>query len=402
MPSVLEGPMHPQGEVTPPISPPAGPRKAAALAILVFVVLAVAGVATVISRVRDEKVLAKDTETSAVPIVSVIHATAEKPEQELMLPGTLQAYVESPLYARTSGYLEKWYKDIGSKVKKGELLATIAAPEVDQELMQARAAQQQQQSALQLAKSSAARWQDLRKSDSVSQQETDERTSAFQSAQANLAAAEANVRRLQQLEAFKNVYAPFAGVITKRNVDPGALINAGAGGRELFDVAQLDPLRVYVNVPQAYAPDIKVGTPAFATLEELPAQKFMGKVARTAEAIDPSSRTLLTEVDIPNKDGRLLPGSFGQVHFALKSEVARFVVPVNAMLFRAQGPQIAVVGSDGKAHLRSITIGRDYGASLEVLTGVDANDRIIINPADSLEEGQTVNVAPSTKEDGGQ
>lgn len=395
--------MSSQVEITPATSgPPSSPapRKALAFAVVFLLVLALAGAATVIARLHEEKVLAKDTDAAAIPIVSVIHATAEKPDQELMLPGTLQAYVESPIYARTSGYLEKWYKDIGSRVNKGDLLADIATPEVDQELMQARAAVRQQQSALGIAQISASRWQELRKSDSVSQQETDQRTSDLQTAQANLAAAEANLKRLEEMESFKHVYAPFSGVITKRNVDPGALINAGATGREMFDIAQMDPLRVYVNVPQSYGPEIKVGSAAFATLEELPGQKFAGKIARTADAIDPNSRTLLTEVDIPNKDGHLLPGSFGQVHFAVKSEVRRFVIPVNAMLFRAQGPQVAVVGDDGKAHLRSIAIGQDYGASLEVLTGVDAGDRIINNPPDSLEEGQPVNVAASTTEGG--
>lgn len=395
--------MSSQVEITPATSgPPSSPapRKALAFAVVFLLVLALAGAATVIARLHEEKVLAKDTDAAAIPIVSVIHATAEKPDQELMLPGTLQAYVESPIYARTSGYLEKWYKDIGSRVHKGDLLADIATPEVDQELMQARAAVRQQQSALGIAQISASRWQELRKSDSVSQQETDQRTSDLQTAQANLAAAEANLKRLEEMESFKHVYAPFSGVITKRNVDPGALINAGATGREMFDIAQMDPLRVYVNVPQSYGPEIKIGSAAFATLEELPGQKFAGKIARTADAIDPNSRTLLTEVDIPNKDGHLLPGSFGQVHFAVKSEVRRFVIPVNAMLFRAQGPQVAVVGDDGKAHLRSIAIGQDYGASLEVLTGVDAGDRIINNPPDSLEEGQPVNVAASTTEGG--
>lgn len=399
MPPVIDNHMDCKVD-TPITATPGSPRKAAVVAVIVLVVLALAGAATVISRLHTEKVLAKDTDVAAVPVVSVIRPTAENPEQDLMLPGTLQAYVESPIYARTSGYLEKWYRDIGSKVKKGELLADIATPEVDQELMQARAARQQQQTALQLAQSSASRWQDLRKSDSVSQQETDERTSAFQQAQANVAASDANVRRLEQLESFKHVYAPFSGVITKRNVDPGALINAGAAGREMFDVAQVDPLRVYVNVPQAYAPDIKVGAAAYITLEELAGQKFVGKIARTADAIDPTTRTLLTEVDIPNKDGRLLPGSFGQVHFAISAVVRKMVIPVNAMLFRSEGPRVAVVGDDGKAHLRAITIGRDYGATLEILTGIDANDRIINNPPDSIEEGQQVNVASSPKEDG--
>jgi RND family efflux transporter MFP subunit len=203
------------------------------------------------------------------------------------------------------------------------------------------------------------------------------------------------VRRLEQLEGFKDVYAPFNGVLTKRNVDPGALINAGAGaaGRELFDIARVDPLRVYTSVPQAYAPYIKVGAKTFVTLQEFPGQKFLATVARTAESIDPATRTLLTEVDVPNKDGRLLPGSFGEVHFAVGSGVNKVTIPVNTMLFRAEGAQVAVVGPDGKVHLRPINIGRDYGTTLEVLDGILPSDKVVVNPPDSLEDGQQVNVA---------
>ena len=201
------------------------------------------------------------------------------------------------------------------------------------------------------------------------------------------------------MESFKNVEAPFSGVLTRRNVDPGALINSGAQttGKELFDLARVDPLRVYVSVPQAYAPSMKVGVKAAVTLQEFPGQKFTGIVVRTADAIDPATRTLNTEVDVPNKDGKLLPGSFGQVHFAVGSPVQRITIPVNAMLFRAEGPQVGVVGNDNKVQLRSITIGQDYGATLEILGGLDVNDRIIINPSDSLESGQQVRVAQSNQ-----
>jgi len=233
----------------------------------------------------------------------------------------------------------------------------------------------------------------LRKSDSVSAQEADQQTSGYKQAQANLAAADANVKRLEELEGFKDVYAPFTGVLTRRNVDPGALINAGAGGKELFDLARVDPLRVYTSVPQAYAPSIKVGGKAVITLQEFPGQKFLGRIARTAESIDPSTRTLLTEVDVPNKDGKLLPGSFGEVHFDVGSNVNKVTVPVNAMLFREEGPRVAVVGPGGKVQLRAINIGRDYGTTLEVLGGVSTSDLVVINPADSLEDGQQVNVA---------
>jgi len=291
------------------------------------------------------------------------------------------------------------FENLSFQVAKGELLAKIDAPEVDQELNQMRAARQQTLAQMELAKISADRWENLRKSDSVSAQEADQQASGYKQAQANLAAADANVRRLEQLEGFKDVYAPFSGVLTRRNVDPGALINAGAGvaGRELFDIARVDPLRVFTSVPQAYAPSIRVGSQTVVTLQEFPGQKFVGKVARTAEAIDPATRTLLTEVDVPNKDGRLLPGSFGEVHFAVGTNVNKVTVPVNAMLFRAEGPQVAVVGPDNKVQLRRISIGRDYGTTLEILGGVSATDRIVINPADSLEDGQPVNAVQPTQ-----
>jgi RND family efflux transporter MFP subunit len=390
---------HTPPQVTPPPELPAAPpRKAVIIVVLVVVVLALSGAASMFSRMRAGHALAKETEIDSVPTVVVVHPTSEKPDEELVLPGSLQAYEESPIYARTSGYLLRWYKDIGSHVNNGELLAEIDTPEVDQELSQARAARQQISAQLDLAKISAERWQNLRKTDSVSQQEADTQSSGYQQAQANLAAADANVRRLQQLESFKHVYAPFSGVLVKRNVDPGALINAGSGGVELFILAKVDPLRVFTNVPQAYSPAIKNGMPAYVTLAEIPGQKFSGTVARTAEAIDPATRTLLTEVDVPNRDGRLLRGSFGEVHFSPEINTAKVTVPVNAMLFRQEGARVAVVGQDNKVQLRRITIGRDYGVSLEVLEGVSPEDLIIINPADSLENGQTVNVASDSQE----
>jgi multidrug efflux system membrane fusion protein len=381
-------------QVTPPPElPPAPPRKALITVALVIVVLALSGALSMVSRFRDAQALAKETDEDSVATVVVVHPVAEKPDEELVLPASLQAYEESPIYARTSGYLLRWYKDIGSRVAKGDLLADIDTPEIDQELSQARATRQQIAAQLELAKISSDRWQNLRKTDSVSQQETDTQTNAYQQALANLAAADASVRRLEQLESFKHVYAPFAGVLIKRNVDPGALINAGSAGVELFILARVDPLRVFVNVPQAYSPAIKDRMPAYITLPEISGQKFRGTVTRTAQAIDPATRTLLTEVDVPNKDGRLLRGSFGEVHFAPKINAEKVTVPVNAMLFRQEGPRLAIVGADNKVQLRPITIGRDYGATLEVLGGVSLEDRIIINPADSLEDGQKVNVA---------
>jgi membrane fusion protein, multidrug efflux system len=396
---------HVAAEITPPPKlAPAPPRRALLFIGVVVLVLVVAGVAAMLMRIHDSHVLADETEQNAVPTVAVVHPTAEKPDEELVLPGTLQAYIESPIYARTNGYLVRWYKDIGSHIKQGELLADIDTPEVDQELLQARAARQQVVAAMDLAKINADRYQSLRKTDSVSQQEADTQSSGYQQAVANLAAADANVRRLEELEGFKHVYAPFDGVLTRRNVDPGALINSGnagaSGPKELFDIARTDPLRVYISVPQAYAPAIKTGMDAVVTLQEFPGQKFLGTVVRTADSIDTVTRTLLTEVDVPNKDGKLLPGSFGEVHFKPNIDVNKVTVPVNAMLFRREGPQVAVVGSDGKVQLRRITIGRDYGTTLEVVGGVNVDDQVIVNPSDSIEDGQQVNVAPQSQ--GGQ
>jgi RND family efflux transporter MFP subunit len=368
--------------------------RSARLAMLVVLVLLIAGAFALVRRLTERHALAKETETLAVPTVSVMKPGLEPATDELVLPAQLQPYVESAIYARTNGYLLRWTKDIGSHVNKGDLLAEIDTPEIDQELSQAKASRQQIEAQLQLAKSTADRWTNLRKTDSVSQQEADQQVSAYAQAQANLAAANANVRRLEQLESFKRVYAPFSGVITRRNTDVGALISAGSNtqGKELFDVAQFDPLRVYVNVPQINSPSIRRGMPAYIDLREFPGQKFTGKIVRTADAIDPGTRTLLTEVDVPNKDGRLLPGSYAQVHFAVPVQTSRISVPVNALLFRSEGPRVAVVGNDSKIHLKPVTIGRDFGTKVEILDGLQATDQIVVNPADSLEEGQQVNI----------
>jgi len=350
-------------------------------------------------RLGERRALGKETESLAVPNVIVIQPKAAPPQDEIVLPSSLEAFTESPIYARTNGYLAHWYKDIGSKVQKGTLLADIETPEIDQELMQARAARDQAEAQLRLAKTSADRWETLRKMDAVAQQETDERSSGYTQGQAALASASANVRRLEQLESFKHVYAPFAGTITKRNTDIGALINAGNSGmnQELFVVALVNPIRVYVDVPEIYAPSVRRGVNASIELPSLPGQRFTGSVARTADAIDPGTRTLRTEIDVPNSDGKLLPGSYAQVHFGVHVATTRLSVPVNALLFRSEGPRAAVVGSDGKVHLKPVVIGRDYGTDVEILGGLKTSESIVLNPSDSLEEGQPVH---ATKESG--
>ncbi|HEV7552083.1 MAG TPA: efflux RND transporter periplasmic adaptor subunit [Candidatus Angelobacter sp.] len=368
--------------------------KSGRFALIVLMILLIAGGLAVLRRFTERGALAKETERLAIPTVGVIKPNIEPAADQLVLPAQLQAYVDSAIFARTNGYLLRWHRDIGSHVKKGELLAEIDTPEVDQELLQAQAARQQAAAQMQLAKSTADRWVNLRKTDSVSQQEADQQTSAYTQAQANLAASDANVHRLQQLESFKRVEAPISGVVTRRNTDVGALITAGSAGqgRELFDVAQVDPLRVFVSVPQTNAPSIRAGLSAYIEMREYPGQKFNGKVVRTADAIDPATRTLLTEIDVPNPDGRLLPGSYAEVHFAVPVTVTRISIPVNTLLFRAEGPRAAVVGSDHKVHLKAISIGRDFGTKVEILGGIDPNDQIVVNPADSLEEGQEVNI----------
>ena len=269
--------------------------------------------------------------------------------------------------------------------------------------MQARAAQDQANAQLKLAQTTALRYQTLEQADAVSKQETDERTSASTQGQANLASASANVKRLGQLEGFKHIYAPFSGVITKRNVDIGALINAGNSGSngELFDMAQLDPIRVYVDVPEIYAPSIRVGVPATIELSSLAGEHFKGNVARTADSIDLATRTMRTEIDVPNPKGVLLPGAYAQVHFDVNITTPRLTIPVNALLFRAEGTRAAVVGGDGKVHLKPVVIGRDYGTTLEILGGLDEKDSIILNPSDSLEEGQQVQVQTQGGNEGG-
>ena len=372
---------------------PAGSRLFLMLGIALVVLLA-AGALTVITRRTESQALAEETAAAAIPTVSVIQATSEGTNEELVLPSTLQAAVESPIYARTSGYLHSWTHDIGSHVTQGELLALIDTPEIDQELAQAKATRQQISANLDLAKSTADRWEDLRKADAVSQQELDEKKSAYVQLQANLAAADANVQRLDQLESFKRIYAPFAGVITRRNVDVGTLINAGNGGaqQELFHLSQTDPIRVFVQVPEASAPAIHKGLAATLELTQFPGKAFAGEVVRTSGSIDPTTRTLMTEVDVPNRDGRLLPGGYAQVHLKVAGAGARLQVPINTLLFRAEGVRVAVVDNSERIRLRPITIGRDYGTSVEVIGGLSASDWIVINPADSLDEGQVVHV----------
>jgi RND family efflux transporter MFP subunit len=378
------------------MEPESKPRRSSIFALFVFIVVAlvIVGAFTLIQRRTQYRALAKETETLAKPTVTVIHATAEKGQEDLVLPGTMQAYVESPIYARTSGYVKKWYHDIGTRVRAGEPLADIDTPEVDQQLSQARADLATAQANANLSHITANRYQELIKTDGVSKQEVDNAVGDLAAKDATVNSAEANVRRLQELEGFKHVTAPFKGIITRRQTDIGQLVNAGNGGatQELFYLSQTDPLRVYVNVPESYAPSIRAGLSAYLELTQYAGRKFEGKVVRNAESIDVASRTLRVEVDVPNHAGELLPGGYAQVHLAVQVGGERVQVPVNALLFRAEGLRAIVVDENHTLHLRPLTIGRDYGTTLEVLQGITASDWIVLNPADSLDDGQAVNV----------
>jgi RND family efflux transporter MFP subunit len=355
-------------------------------------ILVVLGALTMLQRRSEYRTLAEETETLAIQTVGVIHPSPETSQEDLVLPGTMQAFVEAPIYARTNGYLKKWYHDIGSRVQKGELLADIDTPEVDQQLSQARADLSTAQANAHLSEITSSRYTELLKTDGVSKQEVDNAAGDLAAKHAIVQSAEANVRRLEEMKSFQHIYAPFSGVITRRNVDIGMLINAGNGGttQQLFFLAQTSPLRVYVRVPEIYANNTRAGLGAHLELTQYPGQKFEGKVVRTAEAIDAATRTLNTEVDVPNRDGALLPGGYAQVHLEVKVTGTRLQVPVNALLFRSEGLRAVVVDANHKIHLRQITVGRDYGTTLEVLQGLDQNDWIVLNPADSLEEGQEV------------
>jgi len=368
-------------------------RRAGLLTIAVVVGLGLLAGRTVFSRISNAKTLEAQVAERNKQYVRVTQPSSTPEAQTVVLPGTLQGYVQAPIAARSSGYLKKWYRDIGSRVKQGELLAEIETPEIDQQLSQAVAARQQAASSLALAASTRERWEALRKREAVSQQELDEKRSADAQAKANLAAADANVERLRQLEGFKRVVAPFAGVITRRNVDVGDLIDAGGGaGRTLFVMTQTDPLRVYVNVPQSYAHLVKAGQQVSVTQQELRGQNFKGEIVRTAGAIDIQTRTMQVEVMLANKEGKLMPGAYVQVSLPLQGTGA-LTVPTNVLLFRGEGPRVAVVGADGKVQLRAVKLGRNFGEVIELLDGAGANDRLVLNPPDSLKDGDMVVIA---------
>jgi RND family efflux transporter MFP subunit len=366
-------------------------RRTKIAGLVVLLLLAAGAGRTVFSRLANARVLEATSAEQSRQYVQTVLAKRAGDGRTLALPGTLQGFVQAPIAARASGYVRRWTKDIGAKVAKGELLAEIETPEIDQQLSQAVAARAQAASNLALARSTAERWEGLRKKDVVSQQDLDEKRSAVAQNQANLAAADANMQRLRQLEDFKRVVAPFAGVITRRNVDVGDLIDSS---RLLFTLSQTDPLRVYISVPQAYAQLVKAGQEVVVTQAELRGQRFTGQVARTSASIDAATRTMQVEVSLPNRDGRLLPGAYVQVALPLLASQS-LVAPSNTLLIRGDGTMVAVVDGEGRVTLRRVLVGRNFGTEFEVLDGISDSDRLILNPPDWLADGQTVVLTPA-------
>ncbi len=377
-----------------PDQAPIAPHKAVTVVVILALVLAVLAVTGYLSRKHDAKVLAANTAEFAAPTVEVEQAERAAPVDNFVLPGNVTAYTDSPIYARTDGYLTHWYYDIGAHVRKGALLAEIATPELDQQLAQAEADLATAQTNQKNAQVQAERYKGLVTSDAVSKFDTDTYVTQAAAAQTAVRSAQANVQRLKELQSFEKVYAPFDGVVTARNVDTGQLISQGANV-ELFHLQALGTLRVYTNVPQLYTTVIKRGTKIPLTFPEYPGKTFEGTLVRTADAIDPASRTLLVEVDVDNRAGKLMPGSLAQVHFKTPQIAPTFIVPTAALIFRRAGLQIGTVvdSKDGTvAHLVSITIGQDDGATARVVTGLTANDQVIQDPPDSIIEGEKVTV----------
>jgi len=350
------------------------------------------------SRVRAARTVRAETAQAAITSVSVISPKQSAPAQEIILPGNVQPFSSSPIYARTNGYLRKWYVDIGARVKQGQLLAVIDAPEVDQQVAQSISNLNTAKANLALAEITKNRYQGLLKSKAVSQQDVDNAVGTYNANMSIVEADQANVKQLQALQSFEKIYAPFDGVVTARNTDIGDLVNAGSAGgvkTDLFHIAQPGTLRVYVNVPEEYSQGIKDGMTADITLAEFPGRKFQGKLVRTADAINVTTRTLLIEIDVENPTGTLLTGSYAEVHLAIPTQGSVFVIPVNTLIFRTEGLRVGIV-KDGKVVLATVTPGHDFGNTIEIVAGLKANDQVIVNPPDSIVSGQEVQIVQAT------
>jgi RND family efflux transporter MFP subunit len=357
-----------------------------------LLLVAIGLVAGILPRLHARHQLAEEMRDLAVWTVNVVSPTHDKPTSLLTLPAEIKPLMEAPIFARANGYLKKYYVDIGSKVAAGDLLAEIDMPELDQEIQSAAAEVKRAEAALELSRTTAARWTELRKTDSVSEQESAEKTADLALKSATADAARANLRRLEQLKDFARITAPFAGVVTARNVDVGDLVSA-ASPRELFHLSAMDKLRVFVNVPQSIAPSINVGSTADLVAGDNNARKVTAKVVRTAGAITPATRTMLTELEVDNPRGEILAGSYAQVVFNELDRDLPLVVPSNAMIYRSEGAMVAMVTPENKIELRHVETGRDFGKTIEILSGVTPQDRVVINPADALTTGQVVQVA---------
>jgi RND family efflux transporter MFP subunit len=365
---------------------------------IAFILVAVVFISGVWSRVSARKTLNAETAQVALTAVSVITPQQTAPAEEIILPGNVQPFITSPIYARTSGYLRKWTVDIGAHVKKGQLLAVIETPEVDQQLQQSLSNLNTAKANLALAETTKNRYEGMIRSNAVSQQDVDNAVGTYNANKAIVEANQANVKQLEALQSFEKVYAPFAGVVTARNTDIGDLINSGSAGgvkTDLFHIAQPGTLRVYVNVPEEYSQGTKVGMTADLSLAEFPGRKFQGKLVRTAEAINMTTRTLLIEIDVNNPAGELLTGSYAEVHLKVPTQASTLLLPVNTLIFRSQGLRVGVV-KDGKVELAAVTPGRDSGNQIEIVSGLKPDDQVIINPPDSIVSGQRVQIVQAT------
>ena len=377
-------------------------RKLSRRSWLVLAIAAIAVAALLVSgiwsRVRAAATLRTETAQAALPAVSVVSPKQTAPADEIILPGNVQPFITSPIYSRTNGYLKKWYFDIGAHVKKGLLLAVIETPEVDQQLQQARSNLLTAQANLELASITKTRYQGLLKSNAVSQQDVDNAVGTYNANKAIVEADKAAVEQYSALVSFEKIYAPFDGVITARNTDIGDLINSGSSSgvkTDLFHIAQPGKLRVYVNVPEEYSQGIKTGMTADLNLTEFPGRKFQGKLVRTAEAINVTTRTLLVEIDVDNPTGTLLTGSYAEVHLAVPTQASTFLLPVNTLIFRSEGLHVAIV-KDGKVVLAAVTPGHDFGNQIEIVAGLKPDDQVIVNPPDSIVAGQAVQIVQAT------
>jgi RND family efflux transporter MFP subunit len=384
--------------------PPGRGRAKLALWLAVFfAVVAVVVAAGIIPRLSSRAALRTETERLSTPAVAVVRPKLAQPAQEIVLPATILPWTDAPIYARTNGYLRRWYFDIGAQVHAGQLLAEIDTPEVDQQLRQARADLATAKANSDLAAITAARYRELLKTDSVSKQDADNAAGDYEAKQAIVQSAQANVRRLEELQSFQKIYAPFDGIITARNIDVGALIDAGSSGgpaRELFHLAATRRLRVYVNVPQPYSQAARPGLTAELLLPEFPGRHFTGTLINTASAIDMSTRTLLAQFEVANPSGELLSGAYAEMHLKLTSDHPTYVLPVNTLLFRSEGLRLVAVGPGSKARLIPITLGRDFGNEVEVVSGLNGDEQIITDPPDSVVEGEAVRVVPAGQLEG--